>query len=125
MDILGPLPNTRHGNLFLLVIADRYSKLTCTVPLCFTTALAVAKAFCDYLVFVYGPPVSFITDNGPQFSAKFFQAACAELGIKKVFTTAYNPQTNGQVERYNRTLVRICVQTSHDGRMTGTTMPLR
>jgi hypothetical protein len=105
MDILGPLPKTRHGNRFLLVIADRYSKLTRTVPLRVTTALAVAQAFCDHWVFVYGPPVSLLTDNGPQFAAKFFQAACAELGIKKVFTTAYHPQTNGQVERYNRTLV--------------------
>jgi transposase InsO family protein len=67
--------------------------------------LAVAEAFCDHWVFVYGPPVSLLTDNGPQFAAKFFQAACAELSIKKVFTTAYHPQTNGQVERYNRTLV--------------------
>ena len=105
MDILGPLPKTRHGNRFLLVIADRYSKLTRTVPLRVTTALTVAQAFCEHWVFVYGPPVTLLTDNGPQFAAKFFQAACAELGIKKVFTTAYHPQTNGQVERYNRTLV--------------------
>jgi hypothetical protein len=105
MDILGPLPKTRHGNRFLLVIADRCSKLTRTVPLRVTTSLAVAQAFCDHWVFVYGPPVSLLTDNGSQFAAKFFQAACAELGIRKVFTTAYHPQTNGQVERYNRTIV--------------------
>jgi hypothetical protein len=67
--------------------------------------LAVAQAFCDHWVSVYGPPVSLLTDNGPQFAVKFFQDACAELGIKTVFTTAYHPQTNGQVERYNRTLV--------------------
>jgi hypothetical protein len=54
---------------------------------------------------VYGPPVSSLTDNGPQFTAKFFQAVCAELGIQKFFTTAYHPQTNGQVERYNRTIL--------------------
>jgi transposase InsO family protein len=99
MDILGPLPKTRHGKRFLLVIADRYSKITRTVPLRVTTALAVAQAFCDHWVFVHGPQVSSITDNGPQLTAKFFQAACAELGTKKTFTTAYHPQTNGQVER--------------------------
>jgi transposase InsO family protein len=37
--------------------------------------------------------------------AKFFLAVCAELGIKKIFTTAYHPQTNGQFERYNRTIL--------------------
>jgi transposase InsO family protein len=88
MDILGPLPKTRHGNSFLLVIADRHSKLTRKVSLRVTTALAVAQAFCDHWVFVFGPLVSLLTDNGPQFVGKFFQAACAELGIKKVVTTA-------------------------------------
>jgi transposase InsO family protein len=105
MDILGPLPRTKHGNRFLLVIADRFSKVTKTVPLRTITALSVARAFCDHWAYIYGPPASLLTDNGPQFTAKFFQAACAELGIKKVFTTAYHPQTNGQVERYNRTIL--------------------
>jgi hypothetical protein len=41
MDIFGPLPKTRHGNRFLLAIADRYSKITRMVPLLVTTALVV------------------------------------------------------------------------------------
>ena len=106
MDILGPLSKTRHGNRFLLVIADRYTKITRTVPLRTITALTVAQAFCEHWVYIYGPPVSLLSDNGPQFAAKFFQAVCTELGIKKLFTTAYHPQANGQVERYNRTLVQ-------------------
>jgi transposase InsO family protein len=105
MDILGPLPKTDHGNRFLLVITDRFSKLTRTVPLRTITAFNVAKAFCDAWVFAYGPPRYLLTDNGAQFAAKFFLAVCRELGIAKVFTTAYHPQTNGQVERFNRTVV--------------------
>jgi transposase InsO family protein len=105
MDILGPLPRKKHGNRFLLVIADRFSKVTKTAPLRTITALSVARAFCDHWAYIYGPPASLLTDNSRQFTAKSFQAACAELGIKKVFTTAYHPQTNGQVERYNRTIL--------------------
>ena len=45
MDILGKLPKIRHGNQFLLVIADRYSKFSRTMPMRTTTALAVAEAF--------------------------------------------------------------------------------
>jgi transposase InsO family protein len=105
MDILGPLPRTKHGNRFLLVITDRYSKVTKTVPLRVVTALSAARAFLDHWVYAYGAPLSLLTDNGPQFTSKFFQAVCAELGVKKVFTTAYHPQTNGQVERYNRTIL--------------------
>ena len=105
MDILGPLPKTEHGHRFLLVICDRFSKLTRTVPLRSISALVVAKAFCEHWVFVYGPPRYLLTDNGTQFTAKFFLAVCRDLGIAKVFTTAYHPQTNGQVERFNRTIL--------------------
>jgi hypothetical protein len=56
MDILGPLSKMEHGNRFLLVIPDRYSKVTRTVPLRTITALGVAKAFGDAWVFSYGPP---------------------------------------------------------------------
>jgi transposase InsO family protein len=105
MDILGPLPKTENGNRFLLVISDRLSKLTRTVPLRSITALAVAKAFCDAWVFSYGPPRYQLTDNGTQFNEKCFLAVCRELGIAKIFTTAYHPQTNGQVERLNRTII--------------------
>jgi transposase InsO family protein len=105
MDILGPLPKTEHGNRFLLVISDRFSKLTRTVPLRTITALVVAKAFCDAWVFSYGPPRYLLTDNGTHFNAKFFLAVCRELGIAKIFTTVYHPQTNGQVERFNRTII--------------------
>jgi transposase InsO family protein len=97
MDILGPLPRKTHVNRFLLVIADRFSKVTITLPLQTVTAISVATSFCDRWVHVYGSPISLITDNGPQFAAKLFQAVCAELGVNKLFTSAHHPQTNGLV----------------------------
>jgi transposase InsO family protein len=105
IDILGPLPKTVHGNRYLLVITDRFSKLTRTIPVRTTNALAVAKAFCAHWVFAYGPPKFLPSDNGPQFVAKFFLKVCRELSIAKVFTTAHSPQTDGQVERFNRTIL--------------------
>jgi transposase InsO family protein len=63
------------------------------------TALSVARAFVDHWTYMYGPMVSLLTENGPKFTAKFFQAACAELGINKTYTTAYQPKTNGKVKR--------------------------
>ncbi len=38
-------------------------------------------------------------------TAKFFTHVCDILGVKNVFTTAYHPQTNGQVEQFNRTIL--------------------
>jgi len=53
----------------------------------------------------YGPPATVLSDNGPQFRPTFFQWVCALLGISKRYSTTYDPQKNGQVERYNRTIV--------------------
>ena len=104
IDILGELPRTQRGNRYLLVITDRFSKLTRTVPLKRITAAVVAEAFTKHWAFVYGPPVYLLSDNGSQFLSKFFLAVCRLLRVSNVFTTAYHPQTNGQVERFNRTI---------------------
>jgi transposase InsO family protein len=105
IDILGPLTKTSKGYQYLLVIADRFSKLTRTIPLKTITTFEVASAFCHHWVFVYGAPRLLLSDNGTQFNSKFFQACCQILGIHQKFTTAYHPQCNGQVERFNRTIL--------------------
>lgn len=105
VDILGPLRRTASGNEHLLVMTDRFSKLTRTAPLSSITAYAVAKTFCESWVFTYGPPVYLLSDNGGQFTSKYFQSVCQILGIRNLFTSSYHPQTNGQAERFNRTLL--------------------
>jgi transposase InsO family protein len=105
MDIPGPLPETKSGNRFLLVMIDRFSKLTRTVPLRIIISTEVATIFVHEWYCVYGAPVILLTDNGTQFVSKFFQTVCRLLGVKQVFTTAYHPQTNGQYERFNSTIL--------------------
>jgi transposase InsO family protein len=53
---------------------------------------------------VFGPPEKLLTDLGPNFTSGVIAEMCRLIGIKKVFTSAYHPQTNGFIERYNRTL---------------------
>ena len=107
MDILGPLTKTKSGCEYLLVICCRFTKLTQVVPLRSITAYNLAVAFCTHWVFKYGPPRYLLCDNAQYFTAKFFQAVCRHLGIENRFVTTYHPQANGQVERYNRTLVAM------------------
>ena len=75
-----------------------------TVPLKKISAANIAQAFVHHWVFVYGPPVKLLSDNGTQFTARFFQNVCLILSMRNVFTTTFHPQANGQVERFNRTL---------------------
>lgn len=104
IDIFGPLLKTGKGNEYLLVISDRFTKLTKTVPIKSTGAGEVARAFTHEWVFNYGPPKELLADNGKCFTGRFFQDVCRILNVVNQFTTTYHPQTNGQVERYNRTL---------------------
>jgi len=102
--ILEPIPATNAGNRFILVIPDRFSKLTKCVALRRITAISVASAMIDVCVAHYGPPDRILSDQGPQFMPKFFTAVMKVLGTETVRSTASHPQTNGQVERYNRTM---------------------
>ena len=52
----------------------------------------------------YGVPRQLHSDQGSQFESKLFQEMCQLLGIDKTRTTSYRPQSDGQVERFNRTM---------------------
>jgi len=106
MDLLGPLPTSKGGHKHVLVICDRFTKLTRAIPLRKATALTVASAFIDTWVVAYCIPDTVLTDNGPQFASVYYQGILGLLGIASHYTSPYHPQTNGQVERYNRTLHR-------------------
>jgi len=105
MDLLGPLTTTKTGSVFLLIIVDRFTKLVRAIPMTSISATDVASAFCRDWISVHGPPDTALSDNGPQFASLFFQGVCSLMGIKNLYTTTYHPQTNGQVERFNKTLV--------------------
>jgi len=105
MDLLSPLLRTAAGNEHLLVIVDRFSKMARAIFLQRIDAETIAAAFLDNRVAAYGPPATLLSDNGPQFRSTFFHGVCSLLGISNRYSTTHHSQTNGQVERYNRTIV--------------------
>ena len=50
-------------------------------------------------------PNSLISDNGLQFDSKGFWTFCKDLGIKNKYSTPAYPQSNGQAEAVNRTIL--------------------
>jgi len=91
VDICGPIPASKKGNRFILVITDRFAKLTKCVALRRITAMSVASAIIDAWVSAYGPLDRIFSDQGPQFMSNFFIAVMKMLGIETVRTTAYHP----------------------------------
>jgi len=87
------------GNRYLLVMVDRFYKLTRVVAIPREDAETVASAFCDTWVASYGPPDIHLTDNGPQLTSTLFQGDYRLMGTTNLYSTTYHPQTQGQVER--------------------------
>ena len=53
----------------------------------------------------FGIPRSIISDNGPQFDSRVYQDFCQELRIRNLYSTPRYPQSNGQAEASNKTLL--------------------
>jgi len=104
VDNFGPIPASKNGNRFILVITDRFAKLTKCVAVRRITAMSAASAIIDAWASAYGPPDRILSDQGPQFMSNFFIAVIKMRCIETVRTTAYHPQNNGQIDWYNRTM---------------------
>jgi putative transposase len=51
-----------------------------------------------------------ISDNGPQFIAKDFKEFIRLSGMTHVRTSPHNPQSNGKLERYHKTIKGECIR---------------
>ncbi len=115
VDILGPLePPTNRGNRYVLVVVDYLTKWAEAYAMPDQTAETVASVFVTEFVCRYGVPTQLHSDQGRQFEADLFQGMCDLLGIKKTRTTPLHPQSDGQTERMNRTLLDILSKLAKD-----------
>ena len=98
---------TESGYNQILVIIDHFTKLAEAVP-CQT---ASAEETCDHLIRYwisrYGCPVTFQSDNDKAFVGDLTKELMKRSHIAQAHSTTYHPQTNGLVERQNRTLVNM------------------
>ena len=104
IDILGPLPESHAGNKYIMITTDYFTRWTEAFPLPNQEALTIAKVLVNDFISRFGLPRQIHTDQGTQFESRLFQNLCSLLGIDKTRTTALHPQSDGMVERFNKTL---------------------
>ena len=107
VDILGPFTPSTKGNQYVLMIVDQFTKWLECFPLPHQNAEETARCMVDGFISRLGCPVEIHTDQGKNFDGKLFATVCDLLQITKTRTTPYRPCSNGQVERYNRTLLQL------------------
>ncbi|KAK4400259.1 hypothetical protein Sango_1132000 [Sesamum angolense] len=106
IDLVGPLPQATGQRKFLIVAVDYFTKWVEAEPLTKISEKEVIKFLWRNIVCLFGIPRAIISDNGTQFSGKKFKEWCKGLAIKQFFTSVSNPQTNGQTEVTNRTILQ-------------------
>jgi hypothetical protein len=104
VDVLGPLPETEQQNKYLLIVADYFTKWTEAFPIRNQEATTVADVLVKEVVSRFGVPLVLHSDQGRNFESTVFAEMCRLLGIEKTRTTPLHPQSDGMVERFNRTL---------------------
>ena len=106
MDMVGPLPRTKRGNQYVLVICDYATKYPEAIPLRSQEAEVVAGAMVEVFSRV-SVPKEILSDQGTNFMSSLISELCRLLSIRKLSTTSHLPQANGLVERFNGTLKQM------------------
>ena len=99
-----PLPPSAEGFTHILTIIDRSLRWAEAVPMRSTTAVDCANTVIAAWVSRFGVPDVVTSDRGPQFTSAVWAVLCVKLNILHNQTTAYQPQSNGMVERFHRQL---------------------
>lgn len=97
--------NNRH-KAFILVVIDHFSKRVWAWPIAKKDAATIVAKFRE--LFEAGHVCAILqTDNGTEFKNELMTDLCEEFGVLQVFGSAYSPQSQGCVERFNQTLGRM------------------
>ena len=107
VDVLGPLPTTQSGNKYIVVFSDYLTKWPEAYAVRNADASTISKLLVNEILPRHGAPDVLLSDRGTIFLSTLVLEVCKYLTIRKVNTTAYHPQTDGLVERFNDTLCKM------------------
>ena len=111
MDIVGPLPKSRSGKRFILVVCDYATRYPEAVALRSIDAEHIAEELVQIFSRV-GIPEEILTDQGTNFMSQLLAEVYKLMRVKAIRTSPYHPQTDGLVERFNQTLKAMLRKTA-------------
>lgn len=104
IDFVGPLPRTKRGKKYILVAMDYLTKWPEAQAVSEATADVTAQFIYERIICQHGCPQIILSDRGTHFNNNTIKALMNKFKINHLLSTPYHPQTNGLVERFNRTL---------------------
>ena len=107
LDFKGPLPSSS-PHKYMLTVIDEFSRFPFAFP-CNNVNTTTVISCLNQLFALFGMPAYIHSDRGPSFMSAELRRYLHEKGIASSRTTPYNPQGNGQCERYNGIIWRTVV----------------
>ncbi|KAL2236614.1 UNVERIFIED_CONTAM: Retrovirus-related Pol polyprotein from transposon [Sesamum indicum] len=106
IDIMGPFPPARAQKKFVIVAVEYFSKWVEAEAVSKITEREAINFIWKNIICRFGIPRVLISDNGTQFQGRKITAWLHELKIQQNFTAVGHPQSNGQTEVTNRTILQ-------------------
>ena len=91
----------------VLVITDHFTTYAQAYVTRTQMAQTMVKTLWDKFIVHYGLPKKILTDQGCNFEGQLVADLCKLMGVQKIWTSPYHPQTNSQCERFNSTLINM------------------
>ena len=116
MDILDVCDPTLDGHRYILVIADYFSKWMEAFPIKNKCADTVAGVLVEKIILRFGMPLVIHSDQGREFENGLMKSLCTLLGCNKTRTAPFHPESDGMIERFNRTCLMMLSMFVNDRR---------
>ena len=94
-------------NINILIVTDHFTKYAQAYATPKQTAILVAHTLWENFLVHYGWPEKILTDQGKSFENNLIQELCDLAQVKKLHTSPYHPETNGQCQCFNATLISM------------------
>ena len=105
MDHVGPLPVSQGFDMITVVVCKLTKRVRIYASRADDDAATTARRFVDNVVCLFGLPDKIVSDRGPAFASQLWRDVWTALGVKLNISSARHPETDGQTEVTNKTVV--------------------
>ena len=114
MDLVTDFTESNKGNKHILTIIDLLTGWPEAIPIPNKSADTISKAFIRHYLPRHLCPQFILSDNGTEFKNQIFDKVMKDLGIERIFSAPYHPQSNGKLETFHKflkpTIKKMCAE---------------